>query len=142
MITKIIVGGFSNEKNILRKVLAVSLAATMLAGTGFTTAGQFIGTNVSVSAAEKYGDFEYKVNSDDTVSIVGYKGDDENVVIPEKINGKTVTAIDGFVFWYCQSMKTITIPDSVTFITPSAFNGSSWYNSQPDGIIYLGKVLF
>ena len=38
------------KNKLLRKVLAVALSAAMLTGTGFTTAGQFIGTNVSVNA--------------------------------------------------------------------------------------------
>ena len=58
-----------NKSSILRKVLAVSLAAAMMTGTGFTTAGYYIGTSgVSVSAADlTYGDFKYWVQSDNTI---------------------------------------------------------------------------
>ena len=54
---------------ILRKVLAVSLSAAMIMCAGLTTVGQFVGTDISVSAADTYGDFQYQVNGDGTVSI-------------------------------------------------------------------------
>ena len=41
------------RNSVLRKLLAVSLAAAMLAGTGFTVAGQYVGTDISVNAAEE-----------------------------------------------------------------------------------------
>ena len=56
------------KNSVLRKVLAVSLAAAMLADTGFTAVGSYVGTSVSVSAAETYGDFQYSVNDDKTVT--------------------------------------------------------------------------
>ncbi len=52
-------GVFPNEKSVLRKVLAVALAAAVLCGTSFTAVGQFVGTDVFVSAAEVYGDFDF-----------------------------------------------------------------------------------
>ena len=69
------------KNSILRKVLAVSLAAAMLAGTGFTAVGQLVGTNVSVSASETYGDFEYEINADNTVTITNYTGNGGNVTM-------------------------------------------------------------
>ena len=72
------------KNSILRKVLAVSLAAAMLAGTGFTAVGQLVGTNVSVSASETYGDFEYEINADNTVTITNYTGKGGNVTVPSK----------------------------------------------------------
>ena len=84
-----------NKSSILRKVLTVSLAAAMITGTGFTTAGYYIGTSgVSVSAADlTYGDFKYWVQSDNTIIISEYigEGDVENLIIPSKIDGKTVS---------------------------------------------------
>ena len=42
-----------SKKKILHKVLSVSLAAAMMFGTGFTAAGQFVGTSgISVSASK------------------------------------------------------------------------------------------
>ena len=104
------------KKSVLRKVLAVSLAAAMLAGTGFTTAGQFVGTSVSVSAAETlvYGDFEYSINDDNTVTITKYTGNGGDVTIPDTIDDKSVTSIGIGAFSNCKGLTSITIPDSVT----------------------------
>ena len=35
-----------------------------------------------------------------------------------------------------------TIPNSVSSIGWNAFYGTKWYNDQPDGVIYAGKVLY
>jgi len=67
-------------------------------------------------------DFTYLVNEDDTVTITGYTGSDTNVIIPATIAGKTVTAIDDSAFANCV-FTDITIPDGVTSIGDSAFNG-------------------
>ena len=44
-----------------------------------------------------------------------------SVAIPEKYNGRTVTAIANKAFYGCSSLKNITIPDSVTTIGDYAF---------------------
>ena len=36
----------------------------------------------------------------------------------------------------------MTIPTSVTEIGYSAFGGTPWYNNQPDGVVYIGKVAY
>lgn len=42
----------------------------------------------------------------------------------------------------CTSLSNITIPDSVTTIGNDAFKNTSWYNSQDDGVVYLGKIAY
>ena len=66
--------------------------------------------------------FEYKLNSDnETISISKYKGSDEQIRIPEKIDGHIVTGIlyDAFKW---SDMNTVVIPDTVTDIASSAFD--------------------
>ena len=36
----------------------------------------------------------------------------------------------------------IEIPDSVTFVGNYAFDGTPWYDNQPDGVVYVGKVAY
>lgn len=65
-------------------------------------------------------DFSYKI-SNNTVIIKGYLGSKENISIPEKIEDKWVVQIDNEAFYKNKTLKTIDIPDSVTFIDEYAF---------------------
>lgn len=53
-----------------------------------------------------------------------------------------ITNIPGELFLNCENLKSITVPDSVTKIGHWAFYNTAWYNSQPDGIVYIGKVAY
>lgn len=102
--------------------------------------------------------FEYKINSNDTVTLNKYTGSETAVVIPQTIEGKTVTEIGSLAFdsmdritsvnipdtvttigakafYGCTSISTITIPETVTSIGTSAFYG--WSSSQE--IILAGR---
>ena len=48
-----------------------------------------------------------------------------SVVIPEEINGVSVTSIGDSSFYYCKSLTSITIPNSVTSIGEEAFSSCS-----------------
>jgi len=54
----------------------------------------------------------------------------------------SVTCIGGSAFEDCTGLTSITIPDSVTSIGDDAFSGTSWYNNQPNGLVYAGKVAY
>ena len=69
-----------------------------------------------------------------------YKGTmPENTSI--KVKEGTV-CISSSAFEGCSGLISITIPGSVTSIGRNAFNRTAWYNNQPDGVIYIGKVLY
>ena len=51
-----------------------------------------------------------------------YVGTETDIVIPEKICGKTVVGIDNGAFAYCDSLISVIIPNSVTSIGDSAFS--------------------
>lgn len=54
----------------------------------------------------------------------------------------SVTSIDNGAFDGCIRLATVTIPSSVTKIGRGAFNKTAWYDNQPDGLMYIGKVLY
>ncbi|MBO5698669.1 MAG: leucine-rich repeat protein [Bacteroidaceae bacterium] len=54
----------------------------------------------------------------------------------------SVTSIGSWAFSSCSGLKTITIPNSVTSIGYNAFYATAWYNNQPDGVVYAGRVLY
>jgi len=60
-----------------------------------------------------------------------------SVTIPE-----SVTSIGYSAFAYCWRLENIIIPDSVTSIGHLAFQDTAWYDMQPDGAVYAGKVLY
>lgn len=117
------------------------------------------------TSAYTFGDFEYKNLDDGTVEISGYKGSDTELIIPSEINGKKVTSIGWYAFedcttinsviipesvteisfgafYGCTSLSSISIPDNVTRIYSGAFYKTSWYDNQPNGVVYAGKVAY
>ena len=54
----------------------------------------------------------------------------------------SVTSIGSSAFLFCEALTSIEIPNSVTSIGYSAFIGTSWFDNQPDGLVYAGKVAY
>lgn len=83
------------------------------------------------SDATPASDFEY-VLVDDHVELQSYIGKDKTVVIPSRIEKKSVTTILERAFAK-RNLVSVTIPDSVTTIADDAFD------ENPDLVIYGGK---
>ena len=91
------------------------------------------------------GNFEYSVSEEtNEVTITKYIGSGGAVEIPEKIDGKTVTAIGKFAFSYCTSIKSVTIPEGVTSIELDAFGNCTSLESVtiPDSVTAIGAEAF
>lgn len=99
---------------------------------------------MTAAAAVTNGPFTYVENTDGTITITAYSGNDTHLIIPSEIDGKTVTAIGDKAFmskyfryltlpstlksigwWsfaYCKTLEEIVIPEGVTFIGLQAFD--------------------
>ncbi len=54
----------------------------------------------------------------------------------------SVTSIGSSAFEDCTGLTSVEIPDSVIYLGAGAFYNTAWYNNQPDGLIYAGKVAY
>lgn len=109
--------------------------------------------------------YYYNVGKNDTVQIVGYRGYDENIDIPSRLNGRRVVSVSGFAnyanltsvtipngvstiacdaFKACGSLTSITFPESVTAIESGAFEGCGSLTSVaiPDRVTAIGSRAF
>lgn len=92
--------------------------------------------NVVIPASVTYNGTTYPVTSINPEAFQACV-DLTSVTIPN-----TVTSIWYSAFMDCSGLTSVTIPNSVSSIGKEAFNGTAWYNNQPDGLVYAGKVLY
>ena len=74
--------------------------------------------------------------SEKTLTVNG-KNIEGELFIPDE-----VTSISGYAFYKCSAITNISIPDSVISIGSYAFYNTAWYDNQPDGLVYAGKVAY
>jgi len=76
------------------------------------------------------------------LTITKYTGNDKNVVIPEQIDGVTVTRI-GHCAFHDNKLENVVIPDSVTRIGNWAFSNNKLENIViPDSVTHIGYSAF
>lgn len=89
---------------------------------------------------------EYALSSDETFYIVIGIGScvSTNVVIPSTYNGMLVKSIDNHAFSNCSSLKSVTIPNSVTSIGSYAFSSCNSLKSVtiPDSVTSIDNYTF
>ncbi len=90
--------------------------------------------------------FEIEINEADKTCVITGIGtcEDTDMVIPEKNDGYTVVGISDEAFVNCNSLTSVTIPDSVTSIGQMAFEYCSSLASVtiPDSVTSIGSYAF
>ena len=137
-----------------KKAIATIIAAVML--TSAFSAIQFTANAAEVNVpkvsqsrdAEHYvitsGDYRYENIDGNSIIFWEYLGSDTDLVVPEKIDGKTVTMLARGAFYNKTNLKSITLPKTLTYIKGCAFWGCTSLESVviPDGVSTIEEYAF
>lgn len=109
------------KKNSMSRLLGVVLTMALLLGNmpGVTTYVK-ADTVEDSSSRDANEVFRYQ-EMEEGIKLTGYLGSEENLQIPEQINGLTVKSITSDAFKDCKSLVSVTIPEGVTTIGNGAF---------------------
>lgn len=111
------------KKNIARNVLVFVLCLLMLASLPACSGETLPLTEADVTVIPVK-DLNYQTNeAGDGIILRRYLGSEENIGVPEKINGLPVVEIATGCFSSCTTIKSIYIPDSVKVLANGTFVG-------------------
>ena len=102
----------------------------------------------STASAATSGNFKYEIKGNGTATITGYSGaSDENIIIPQMVDGYTVAAIGDKAFYKDEKNRkigiSVTLPESVKSIGDFAvWNANVTSINLPDGLESIGKGVF
>lgn len=84
------------------------------------------------------------VQKNNSITICGYVGTQQNLTVPEQINGCPVETIGDYAFLGCSSLKSITLPDCVKTVGRWGFGKCVQLESVtlPNGITHIGDSAF
>lgn len=89
--------------------------------------------NVTIPQTVSYSNETYTVTSINS-SAFRLSTNLTNVTIPN-----TVTFLGSYVFSGCSNLNDITLPENIALLGYGSFLGTGWYNSQPNGVLYLNN---
>ena len=125
----------------MKKIFTLFLALVVSMGTIYAQRTQ-------VDGIWYYFDSETKTATVTSEVFMGSSYYTDSVVIPSTVtyNGVTysVTSISMGAFYYCTSLISVTIPNSITHIEWAAFFGTGIYNTESnweEGVLYIDNCL-
>lgn len=88
-------------------------------------------------------DYYYCEKEDGTIAILGYKGINTEIQVPEQIEGKEVTSLSG-AFYHCKNITGIKLPETVSEIKRSTFEGCTSLTDieLPNSLTFIGSNAF
>lgn len=139
-------------KSIIHKFISILLLVIMivnltLISTQFVSSAEMIDL-LSVGNNDTFicGDFEYKVDENNTATVLKYVGNSIELVIPEELDGHTVTRVflPAGSNTSSNSIKSIIIPDTVLHINHNCFQ--NYENLETiklsDNLLSIGMCAF
>lgn len=105
----------------MKKIIKAVLAAAMM----LSVIALNVPEVVPRVSAKVFGDYSYIILEDGTAEITNYGGGEQNLTIPETLDGITVSSIGYGAFAECKSIETLVVPDTVKTIQTYAFSHCS-----------------
>ncbi len=126
-VTKIETSAFKNCSALTS--ITISSKVTNIESSAFLDCTGLSTVNWNATACTKAGDYDSYIFSGCTNLTTVNIGDN-------------VTTIPSYTFRDCMGLIDIVIGNSVMSIGDYAFDNTAWYNNQPDGLVYAGKVAY
>jgi len=133
------------NNHIMKQTSFTLLLAVLMSMVGLQAFADFdTSYSVVVNGLDYYLDNDNLQAEVKSKSVGGYYTGD--IVIPSSITHEaktySVTSIGQNAFAGCSGLTSVSIPNSVTSVGSNAFIGSSWYDNQPNGVVYAGLNVY
>lgn len=110
-------------KNNAKKILVTACAFAMILGITAVLPQQtdINITEICAGAENKEDLYKYEENSDGTIKIIKYSGEEKTIIIPDEIDGIKVTGIGEWAFDQSPNLESVTVGENITQISSRAF---------------------